>query len=143
MRIMLDEHLPFGAIAILENAGYDVRTVRAAQLGGHKDDMVFAAAINEERLFITLDDGFADVRKYPPGFHHGVLVLHPPEPNVTAIAEMLDDLVSRIDLDSLDGCTAITQGKELQLRIRRPDSSRTSWHGAESKKSLPDYHNTP
>jgi len=121
VRVKLDEHIPVAVVAVLEKAGHDVHTVLAEHLGGHNDDWVLAAAINEERLFITLDRGFADIRRYPPGSHHGILVLRPPVQQPEVIAAMIHDLVTSIDLDQLDGCNVIAHGN--QLRIRRPGSA--------------------
>jgi predicted nuclease of predicted toxin-antitoxin system len=118
VKVKLDEHIPSGAVPVLEKAGHDVHTVLSERLGGEKDDIVLAAAINEGRLLITLDRGFADVRRYPPGTHHGVLVLRPSDQQPDVITGLLHDLVTSVDLDQFDGCNVIVQGNHL--RIRRP-----------------------
>lgn len=118
MKVKLDEHLPRAAVAVLEKAGHDVHTVLDEGLGGRKDDVVLVAAIHEGRLLITMDRGFADVRRYPPGSHHGVVVLRPTDQQPASVSEMLHGLVTRVDLDGLDGCNVIVQGNTL--RVRRP-----------------------
>lgn len=120
MKVKLDEHIPATAVRVLEKAGHDVHTVLGEHLGGEKDDMVLAVASNEGRLLITLDRGFADVRRYSPGTHHGVLVLRPMDQQTDVITGMLHDLVTSVDLDQLDGCNVIVQ--RGHLRIRRPGS---------------------
>ena len=74
MRIKLDENLPAGLADLLRSAKYDVATLLEEKLAGAKDPEVTAAVKQEERLFMTYDLDFADIRKHPPGSHGGVVV---------------------------------------------------------------------
>ncbi len=63
-------------------SSYDVVSVIDQQMGGWKDPLLWKA-IQEENLFlITADKGFADIRKYPPGKHAGILLLRPDEDGI-------------------------------------------------------------
>lgn len=75
MRIKLYENLPASAAAVLRRAGHDVDTVVDEQLAGAADRTVLDAACRDDRIVVTLDHCFGDVRVYPPGSHSGVLVL--------------------------------------------------------------------
>jgi hypothetical protein len=75
-RFKLDENLPRDAAVLLQQAGHDVHTVLAEQLGGHPDQRVFDASQAEERVLITFDLDFSDLRVYPlANHHHGIWVL--------------------------------------------------------------------
>jgi predicted nuclease of predicted toxin-antitoxin system len=76
-RFKLDENLPRDAEALLQQAGHDVQTVLAEQLGGNPDPRVFDASQAEERVLVTFDLDFSDIRVYPPASHHGIWVLRP------------------------------------------------------------------
>lgn len=76
-RFKLDENLPRAAAALLEQAGHNVHTVLAEQLGGNPDPRVFDASQAEERVLVTFDLDFSDIRLYPPVDHHGIWVLRP------------------------------------------------------------------
>ncbi|MDC8449708.1 MAG: DUF5615 family PIN-like protein [Nitrospira sp.] len=76
-RFKLDENLPRNAEALLLQAGHDVHTALAEQLGGHPDPLVFDASQTEERVLVTFDLDFSDIRVYPPVGHHGIWILRP------------------------------------------------------------------
>jgi predicted nuclease of predicted toxin-antitoxin system len=76
-RFELDENLPRDAEALLRNDGHDVHTVLDEQLGGNPDQQVFAASQAENRILVTFDLDFPDIRVYPPASHAGVWVLRP------------------------------------------------------------------
>jgi predicted nuclease of predicted toxin-antitoxin system len=76
-RFKLDENLPRNAEVLLQQAGHDVHTVLAEQLGGNPDPRVFGASQAEERVLVTFDLDFSDIRVYPPAGHHGIWVLRP------------------------------------------------------------------
>ena len=76
-RFKLDENLPRNAAVLLQQAGHDVHTVLAEQLGGNSDPRVFGASQEEERVLVTFDLDFSDIRVYPPASHHGIWVLRP------------------------------------------------------------------
>ena len=76
-RFKLDENLPREAEALLRNAGHDVHAVLDEGLGGSPDPRVFAAARAEDRILVTFDLDFADIRAYPPRSHKGIWVLRP------------------------------------------------------------------
>ena len=75
MRLKLDENLPFQLRLLFEESGHDVLTVLDQEIGGAKDSELASVCIGEDRVLITLDTDFADIRVYPPGNHPGIVVL--------------------------------------------------------------------
>jgi predicted nuclease of predicted toxin-antitoxin system len=76
-RFKVDENLPREAQALLRNAGHDAQTVYDECLVGHTDARILDVCLNEERVLITLDLDFSDIRQYPPSSHSGIWVLRP------------------------------------------------------------------
>ena len=76
-RFKLDENMPRDAEAVLREAGHDVHTVLDEQLGGNPDPKVFDASQAEDRILVTFDLDFSDIRAYPPAGHAGIWVLRP------------------------------------------------------------------
>lgn len=74
MRVKLDENLPADLAELLRSANHDVVTLPEEELGGAKDPIVSAAVTQEDRLLMTFDLDFADIRKYPVGTHAGIVV---------------------------------------------------------------------
>ena len=75
MKIKLDENLPARLVSTLAALGHEVDTVASEGLAGSDDPRVWAAAQADGRFLITQDLDFADVRRFMPGSHHGVLIL--------------------------------------------------------------------
>jgi predicted nuclease of predicted toxin-antitoxin system len=62
MRIKLDENMPAAMAQMLREAGHDALTVAEEGLGGTPDPGVLRAATAENRVLVTFDLDFADVR---------------------------------------------------------------------------------
>ena len=118
MRIKLDENLPVEAAAVLRPLGHEVDTVADEALAGAPDEDVLAASTADGRLLITLDRGFGDIRRHPPGTHGGVVVLRPADQLAPTVTQALTYLVDTHPLDDMVGCITIVRGG--LVRIRRP-----------------------
>jgi predicted nuclease of predicted toxin-antitoxin system len=88
-RFKLDENLPRDAKALFQDAGHDVETVLDESLGGEPDSTLFDACQREERILVTLDLDFADIRQYPPEHHSGLWVLRPRSQSVGDVLALL------------------------------------------------------
>jgi predicted nuclease of predicted toxin-antitoxin system len=75
MKFKIDENLPVETAAILQQAGHDAETVHSEKLTGTNDQNLSAVCQKEDRILITLDIGFADIRTYPPKEHPGFIIL--------------------------------------------------------------------
>jgi predicted nuclease of predicted toxin-antitoxin system len=75
MRLKIDENLPLEVTELLRHAGHDALSVLEQGLGGHADPDVANVCAAEGRGLVTLDVDFANVRRYPPSDHHGLIVL--------------------------------------------------------------------
>ena len=77
MKLKLDENLSRHLKPVLIGLGHDVRTAADENLLSHPDTEIARAAKEEQRMLMTLDVEFADLRKYPPGSHPGVILFRP------------------------------------------------------------------
>jgi predicted nuclease of predicted toxin-antitoxin system len=77
VRFKLDENLPRDAETLLRNAGHDVRTALEQQLGGHPDASLLDVCRTENRVLVSFDLDFCDIRLYPPAGHSGIWILRP------------------------------------------------------------------
>jgi predicted nuclease of predicted toxin-antitoxin system len=88
-RFKLDENLSHDVETELRSAGYDVRTALDQGLGGEHDAGLLAACRAEDRILITFDLDFANVRTYPPREQPGVWVLRP-------MTQSIDDTLAAV-----------------------------------------------
>ncbi len=92
MKFKVDENLPAELVSLLSGAGHDAASVPDQKLGGAADPSVAAVCQTEDRVLITLDLDFADIRNYPPGGHPGIIVLRlgrQDTPHILAVARSL------------------------------------------------------
>jgi predicted nuclease of predicted toxin-antitoxin system len=66
--------MPLDLATMLQKEGHGVADVAGEGLGGEDDLPVLQAAVREDRILVTFDLDFADIRAYPPGTHAGVVV---------------------------------------------------------------------
>lgn len=98
MRAKLDENLGVRAIELLLAAGHDIETVAGEDLGGASDEELIAVCGAEGRVLITLDLDFANVLRFPPFRHAGIVVLRLPHPvELGAIHERIRVLLEAVE----------------------------------------------
>lgn len=117
MRFKIDENLPAEVAAMLQAAGHDAISVLDQRMGGQSDASVAAACQQEERALITLDLGFADIRRYPPQDYAGLIVLRLQRQDKGHALEVLDRLVHLLAREPLPGHLWIVD--EHAVRVHR------------------------
>jgi predicted nuclease of predicted toxin-antitoxin system len=83
---------------------------------GSLDPHVASVCQSEGRALVTLDLDFSDIRAYPPGNYHGIIVLRPRNQAKPTVLRLLDRLIPLLTTEPLPGNLWIVQ--ETGLRIR-------------------------
>jgi len=120
VRFKLDENVDVRVEVALSGAGHDVATVVGQALGGAVDPVIARTVAAEERILITLDRGFADLRSYPPGTHPGIVVLRLRRQSLTSVTAALELLAAYEGLADIAGCTVIVT--DAAIRVRRAEA---------------------
>jgi len=118
MRLKLDENLSRHLKTELTAWQHDVETVADEGLLSQPDTIVAAAAQSEGRILLTIDLDFADLRKYPPGTHLGIIIFRPASYGPLTVNRFVGDFVRTNDLTELAGCLVIVDSS--RIRVRRP-----------------------
>ncbi len=74
MKFKIDENLPLQFAQALKSVGHDAVTVVQEGLSGTPDPEVMSVCRSEDRIIVTLDVDFADIRSYPPEDTPGIIV---------------------------------------------------------------------
>jgi predicted nuclease of predicted toxin-antitoxin system len=119
MKLKLDENLSRHLKPILTALGHDVLTAADENLLSRPDTEVASAAFSEGRILLTLDVEFADLRKYPPGSHPGIILFRPLSMGPLSVNRLVGDFVRSTDLNRLAGCVAVVD--PAQVRVRSPE----------------------
>lgn len=121
MRLKLDENLSRHLKAPLETLRHDVTTALEEGLGSRPDSTVAEAAKRENRILLTLDVEFANLKKYPPGYHPGIVLFRPRSLGPLTVNRFIEQFVTSTDLRSLTGCVVIVEPG--RVRVRGPESN--------------------
>jgi len=118
MKIKLDENLPAELYDLLVSPKHDVHTVPDESLAGREDRFIFVAAREENRLLLTQNLDFSDLRTFRPGTHPGIVLIRLRDPSRRRLVERFHQVLQTEKLDTWDGCFVVISDKKL--RVRRP-----------------------
>jgi predicted nuclease of predicted toxin-antitoxin system len=118
VKFKLDENMPADLATCLREAGHGVADVGGEGLGGEDDPSVLAAATAEERILLTFDLDFADIRHYPPGTHAGIVVFRLQDQRWRTLEGPVVRLLAGSQLADLEKGLAILD--ETRVRYKRP-----------------------
>lgn len=119
MKLKLDENLSRHLKPLLIARGHDTLTAADENLLSQPDTEIARAAAAEQRILLTLDVQFADLRRHPPGSHPGIVLFRPSSLGPLSVNAFIADFVATADLRSLAGCVAIVEPG--RVRVRRPE----------------------
>lgn len=118
-RFLIDENM-FPAVAeFLREKGHDAVDVYSENLQGSEDDLIFAHAQQEKRIIVTFDKHFADVLRYPPSRHCGVIRIRIEPPILEHILAALQNLLNQLDETEYFGTLAVLDQNGFRIR-RKP-----------------------
>lgn len=116
MRFKLDENLPRAARARLEQRGWNVHDAHEEQLAGAEDVAIQQACEREQRILITLDADFADIRRYDPARSPGVIVLRPRDHSIRSCLDCLDGAIRALARERIHASLWIVEPQRLRIR---------------------------
>ena len=117
MKVKLDENVTTAAVMLLADHGHDVDTVPSERLTGAADAVVMEACRSDGRMLVTFDVGFGDVRAYPPGSHHGIVLIRITDQRPDNTLDVLRRFLAQHSLDDLAGTLVVVS--DTRVRIRR------------------------
>jgi predicted nuclease of predicted toxin-antitoxin system len=85
-------------------------------LGGAADAGIAAVCIGEQRVLVTQDLDFSDIRAYPPREHAGIIVFRLPSADRDAVLEVAASLIARLATSSPSGQLWIVEDSRIRIR---------------------------
>ena len=116
MKFKIDENLPIELAALLQDEGYDASTIYSESLKGAKDPTVIAVCQDEQRVLVTLDLDFADIKTYPPQNYAGIIVLRPYRQDKPYLLSFFQKLIPAINQHPLKGHLWIAEEDKIRIR---------------------------
>lgn len=118
MELKLDEKFSRHLKPVLMALGHDTLTAADENLLSRPDTEIAHASKREKRMVLTLDIEFADLRKYPPGSHPGIILFRPQSLSPLSVNKFIADFIGRTELDKLAACVAVVD--PVHVRVRHP-----------------------
>ena len=116
MKFKLDENPPHECVDVFRLGGCTADTVNEEELSGAADGEVIARCESEQRILVTLDLDFADVRAYPPGSHPGIIVLRPSSQDKRQLLALTTRLLAIFARRSPAGQLWIVDQRKIRVR---------------------------
>jgi predicted nuclease of predicted toxin-antitoxin system len=120
VKVKLDENVTTAAEALLAQHGHDVDTVADEGLTGGADSAVIAACRSGERMLVTFDVGFGDIRAYRPGSHNGIVLLRLADQRPDITLDVLRRFLLEHVLEELAGALIVVSDDRVRIRRFEP-----------------------
>ncbi|MBK6750331.1 MAG: DUF5615 family PIN-like protein [Acidobacteria bacterium] len=116
MKFKIDENLPAEVAELLRTSGFDAMTVFDQKLVGEPDELILSVCQAEERVLITVDMDFSDIRVCPPEEHFGLIVLRSRQQDKHSLLEQTKKLIPAFKSESPVGNLWIVDGNRIRIR---------------------------
>lgn len=116
VRFKLDENLPRDAASPLREAGHDVQTALDQNLGGNPDPKVLDVCRGENRVLITFDLDFSDIRLYPPASHSGIWILRPHTQSIDNTLALLKRALTVLQSEAVHARLWVIDPAQVRIR---------------------------
>jgi predicted nuclease of predicted toxin-antitoxin system len=116
-RFLIDEDCPLSLESLLLSKGYNTIHVKTCGLSGAKDPDLFLFAQKEQRIIISRDLGWANIKNYPPYTHCGLIILRLPfESTAIEIRQVVEQFIETVDILEIAGSTVIVDKNKFRIR---------------------------
>lgn len=112
----MDENLPEEVGELLESADHDASSIYRQSMEGMPDPDLAAVCRQEQRVLVTLDLGFADIRTYPPREYCGLLVLRLKQQDKLHVIGAIERLLPMLETESLARRLWIVEEQRIRIR---------------------------
>ncbi|GHT29123.1 hypothetical protein FACS18942_10080 [Planctomycetales bacterium] len=116
MLFKIDENMPLAVKDLLSANGYETHSVFDESLRGASDKKIAAVCQKENRIILTLDKDFSDIRVFPPQSHSGIIVLRPPRQSAPLVLQLVEKILPLLKTEPLDGHLWVADLNGVRMR---------------------------
>jgi predicted nuclease of predicted toxin-antitoxin system len=115
-RLKVDENLPDEIAELLNGHGHDAVTVSDQGWEGLADGELWRRIQAEGRWLVTADKEFADLRRFPPGTHAGVILLRLARETRRDYSRIAEVALAKVELDEVAGAVIVVTNRGVRVR---------------------------
>ncbi|MBP9890107.1 MAG: DUF5615 family PIN-like protein [Leptospiraceae bacterium] len=116
MKFKIDENLPVEIADLLRAKNLQADTVNEENLSGEDDSAISIVCKKEERILITLDLDFSDIRNYPPKEYPGFIVLRLKSQDKESIINLFKRFIPFIQEENIQNKLCILEENKVRIR---------------------------
>src|SRR6267378_2206490 len=116
MKLLADECVYNDTTQLLRSWDYDVLTAQEADLAGKSDENVLAYAVRHQRILITIDMDFSNLRRFPPRSYIGIIVSKIRPRIAEKIHAVLQQVLREVDEQRLSKSLVIIDQSKYRVR---------------------------
>jgi len=116
MRLFCDQNIMRETVGFLRQLGHDVVSTREVDLQDAVDSEILAFAVREERILLTHNSDFGDLRLFPPGTHSGIIRLRIKDQTADSLHPVLERSLDRLKDKQLDGKLVTVKPDSIRIR---------------------------
>lgn len=116
MRVKIDENLSVDVAERFRKAGFDAETVYSEGIEGCSDVYLITVCKKENRVLVTLDNHFSNIKAYPPENFSGIVVLRVNNQSQNSILSLLDKVLPVLKREDLTARLWIVEEDRIRVR---------------------------
>ena len=119
MKFKIDESLHSDCATLLKEANHDALTVHDQEMTGASDITLADVCKKEQRILISADLDFSDVRHFPPKEYAGLIVIRSKNQSKHKQLETIGKIIPLLDKKAIHGYLWIVRGNKIRVRPAR------------------------
>jgi predicted nuclease of predicted toxin-antitoxin system len=122
-KFLIDADTPYSAVEVFTlGFAQDALHVRDVGLGDADDSKIFAYAQANGMVIVGRDLGWSNLLDYPPGSHHGLIVLRLPNTfQAEQIKAVLHAFLQDVNINEVKGALTIVEPGRYRIRTDEKD----------------------
>ncbi|MBI5215541.1 MAG: DUF5615 family PIN-like protein [Ignavibacteriae bacterium] len=116
LRLLLDQNLSPLTTSFLRTLGYDVTDTRELGLSTAEDPLILNRAKELDRIIITYNGDFADIKEVPLGTHPGVIRLKVIPQTEDILHPILEHQLKILSRQDISGCLIVIDNWKMRIK---------------------------
>ena len=116
VKFKIDENLPDELSLLLQDSGWNSLTIEEQRLSGEIDPRLAEICATEERILVTFDRGFSNIRVYPPSNSPGMIVFRLKSQDKRHVLSVAERLVESLRARELRNELWIVHENRIRIR---------------------------
>lgn len=116
MHLFCDQNIMVETVTFLRQSGHNIISTRDVGLALAPDDVVLAFAIKENRILLTYNADFGDIRLFPVGTHAGIIRLRVTQQTAECLHPVLENALNQLADKDLSGKLVTVTKTAIRIR---------------------------